>query len=63
MTQDRIKWWAAVNAIVNEGNYLLGVLRYAVWCKFTHVSEVLAAWRLIALMMEAASISEMSVNV
>jgi hypothetical protein len=34
-----------------------GVLRCVVWYKFTNVSEVL-----IALMMEAASTSEMSVN-
>jgi hypothetical protein len=34
-----------------------------VWQKFTDVSEVLAASIIIALMMEAASTSETSVNI
>jgi hypothetical protein len=39
-----------------------GLLRRVVWYKFTDVSEVLAASIIIALMMEAASSPETSVN-
>jgi hypothetical protein len=37
------------------------MLRSLVWCKITDVSDVLAA-SIIALMMEAASTSEASIN-
>jgi hypothetical protein len=38
------------------------MLRRVVWYKFTDISEVVSASIIIALMMEAASISETSVN-
>jgi hypothetical protein len=38
------------------------MLRRVVWYKFTDISEVLAASIIRAMMMEAASISETSVN-